>query len=625
MYEHLRNVRSEKDEHLVSAYLHQTVQVGQLMSEFLLNRAQAHVAYQQQCQQLALQTRKKLSETVAQPNWQLNSLSPVMRACDAVLSGAESEALEYGRYADKLLEVAEDINKSLALRSKVIELLFQQRADLQVELRTVNRDLWQQKKANDGAMHALLVARQSTIRTKSEGPAKRCGLREETAYEFKRKCHNEYMLGITRANTMRTKLVSFDLIEILDAMEDTHSRTVADISKLLNEVVGLHCELYRSIITRQEQALAVIEGCAINTELSSWVNSFVATKVEPPPEIQFDPPAIPPQYIQESDSVWMKPELVLRLSDNGRDESIEQLMHHISEEVSKLATVIGEKSNLLEGATKIYHEYRRQPSFGRADDVLPELFSYRQDVRSHYTRMQCCHAELALLEGMPMRETMRHSFLRQSTMKRTRTKRSKRRTLKTRKPEDVEGRNVTFDPNVVVYEKEHAQGPEKSEALSDVDDDDDEGSETWDSTDEEEEGEVVAAETANSSGSASRKLHAVAVFDFLGDAEKHLSLQNGDIIELLSCNPEDDWWEGQLGGEKGYFPRDYVRTFTGSPKKLARTLYDYHGEAEDELSFSADQLIKIIDWDDGNGWAEGELSGKRGKFPSSYIDHLCLV
>jgi hypothetical protein len=34
----------------------------------------------------------------------------------------------------------------------------------------------------------------------------------------------------------------------------------------------------------------------------------------------------------------------------------------------------------------------------------------------------------------------------------------------------------------------------------------------------------------------------------------------------------------------------------------ARTLYDYEGRSEDELSFQADHLITVDVWDDGSGW-----------------------
>ncbi|EGD73516.1 hypothetical protein PTSG_12277 [Salpingoeca rosetta] len=227
MHEHLRHVRSPEDEAVVEAYLKQTVDVGQLMSNFLLEKAKAHVAYQKQCQALALQARKRLSEAKDQANWQLNELSPLMRACDTVLGGAEKEALEYGQYADSLLDVANAMTQSLKGREEAIKLLLQQRAELDKELAAADKDLLQLKKANDGAMHALLVARKNVDRAQaSSGKTDRAGLKEETAFEFKRTTHNDYLLGITRANTMRTKLLSFDVVEILDSLEDTHARTV---------------------------------------------------------------------------------------------------------------------------------------------------------------------------------------------------------------------------------------------------------------------------------------------------------------------------------------------------------------------------------------------------------------
>eukprot|EP01094_Clydonella_sp_ATCC50884_P006087 TRINITY_DN1510_c0_g1_i2.p1 TRINITY_DN1510_c0_g1~~TRINITY_DN1510_c0_g1_i2.p1 ORF type:complete len:658 (-),score=229.98 TRINITY_DN1510_c0_g1_i2:210-2183(-) len=51
-----------------------------------------------------------------------------------------------------------------------------------------------------------------------------------------------------------------------------------------------------------------------------------------------------------------------------------------------------------------------------------------------------------------------------------------------------------------------------------------------------------------------------------------------------------------------------------------RALYDYEGQAADDLSFKRGDIIPIIYNKGEGGWWHGELSGKFGKFPASYVE-----
>lgn len=48
-------------------------------------------------------------------------------------------------------------------------------------------------------------------------------------------------------------------------------------------------------------------------------------------------------------------------------------------------------------------------------------------------------------------------------------------------------------------------------------------------------------------------------------------------------------------------------------------LYDFAGEQSTDLPFYAGEIITITADDDGSGWMTGELNGKSGIFPSSYV------
>jgi hypothetical protein len=52
-----------------------------------------------------------------------------------------------------------------------------------------------------------------------------------------------------------------------------------------------------------------------------------------------------------------------------------------------------------------------------------------------------------------------------------------------------------------------------------------------------------------------------------------------------------------------------------------RALYDFKGNGIDELSFKAGDVIFVVQ-DEREGWFQGELNGKRGFLPSTYVERM---
>eukprot|EP01127_Copromyxa_protea_P006897 TRINITY_DN16838_c0_g1_i1.p1 TRINITY_DN16838_c0_g1~~TRINITY_DN16838_c0_g1_i1.p1 ORF type:complete len:265 (+),score=47.03 TRINITY_DN16838_c0_g1_i1:30-797(+) len=52
---------------------------------------------------------------------------------------------------------------------------------------------------------------------------------------------------------------------------------------------------------------------------------------------------------------------------------------------------------------------------------------------------------------------------------------------------------------------------------------------------------------------------ALALWAFEGDVNQwQITFEAGDIIGVIDAHPEEDWWIGAKGNQKGYFPRTYV-------------------------------------------------------------------
>eukprot|EP01119_Soliformovum_irregulare_P010790 TRINITY_DN265_c0_g7_i2.p1 TRINITY_DN265_c0_g7~~TRINITY_DN265_c0_g7_i2.p1 ORF type:complete len:813 (+),score=293.46 TRINITY_DN265_c0_g7_i2:14-2452(+) len=155
-----------------------------------------------------------------------------------------------------------------------------------------------------------------------------------------------------------------------------------------------------------------------------------------------------------------------------------------------------------------------------------------------------------------------------------------------------------------------------------------------------------------------------ALYDFEGAGENELGIQPGDVVQLISTDG-DEWWEGLLRGKVGFFPKLYVEEIVVSPeppksptptqsrknkkpaadatpesavpvstldpnamaliqtlsKGLAKTLFDYEGSGESELSLKQGDIVNVLSVEDPEWW-EGELNGKIGFFPKLYVEML---
>jgi len=51
-----------------------------------------------------------------------------------------------------------------------------------------------------------------------------------------------------------------------------------------------------------------------------------------------------------------------------------------------------------------------------------------------------------------------------------------------------------------------------------------------------------------------------AMYDFAPANDEELGLTKGDVIRLIA-KPDDNWWEGEIGGRSGFFPKTYVKEY----------------------------------------------------------------
>ncbi|XP_047422098.1 SH3 domain-containing protein 19 isoform X2 [Sciurus carolinensis] len=120
-----------------------------------------------------------------------------------------------------------------------------------------------------------------------------------------------------------------------------------------------------------------------------------------------------------------------------------------------------------------------------------------------------------------------------------------------------------------------------------------------------------------------------ALHSFTAETGEDLSFTRGDRILILE-RLDSDWCRGRLRDREGIFPAAFVQPCPAEAKstsaislkgRKAKALYDFQGENEDELSFKAGDVITELESVDDD-WMSGELMGKSGIFPKTYVQIL---
>uniref|UniRef100_A0A670K317 Intersectin-1 n=1 Tax=Podarcis muralis TaxID=64176 RepID=A0A670K317_PODMU len=127
--------------------------------------------------------------------------------------------------------------------------------------------------------------------------------------------------------------------------------------------------------------------------------------------------------------------------------------------------------------------------------------------------------------------------------------------------------------------------------------------------------------TAGKTGSLGKKPEiAQVIASYIATGPEQLTLAPGQLILIRKKNP-GGWWEGELQarGKKrqiGWFPANYVKLL--SPVCQVIGMYDYIAQNDDELAFSKGQIINVLNKEDPDWW-KGEVNGQVGLFPSNYV------
>nr|XP_046176491.1 SH3 domain-containing protein 19-like [Oncorhynchus gorbuscha] len=120
----------------------------------------------------------------------------------------------------------------------------------------------------------------------------------------------------------------------------------------------------------------------------------------------------------------------------------------------------------------------------------------------------------------------------------------------------------------------------------------------------------------------------VALHDFPGQTAEDMWFQQGALIRVTE-RVDADWTRGTLDGREGLFPTTFTRTcntaqpMTGQPvaRGVAKVLFDFSGEREDELSLKAGEVVtEVVTVDEE--WYLADAGRRRGLVPKNYLSLL---
>ncbi|XP_041964175.1 SH3 domain-containing protein 21 isoform X1 [Alosa sapidissima] len=136
-------------------------------------------------------------------------------------------------------------------------------------------------------------------------------------------------------------------------------------------------------------------------------------------------------------------------------------------------------------------------------------------------------------------------------------------------------------------------------------------------------------------------MEVLVLIDFEGTMGDEMTVRAGDVVKNVTKAREDGWLQGELGGQKGIFPANFVKEvpvyligdsnreprsmrkskMVKAPSRKCEVTFAYAPEHEDELELVVGETVEILR-EIEDGWWMGKNNGKIGAFPSNFVREI---
>uniref|UniRef100_A0A8C9TIZ5 Intersectin 1 n=1 Tax=Scleropages formosus TaxID=113540 RepID=A0A8C9TIZ5_SCLFO len=122
-------------------------------------------------------------------------------------------------------------------------------------------------------------------------------------------------------------------------------------------------------------------------------------------------------------------------------------------------------------------------------------------------------------------------------------------------------------------------------------------------------------------------LQAQALYPWRAKKDNHLNFNKNEVITVLE--QQDMWWFGEVQGQRGWFPKSYVKLISGPTRSSPLTeyvcfhiaeyiaMYTYESSEQGDLTFQQGDVIVVLK-KEGDWWT-GAVGDRTGVFPSNYV------
>lgn len=117
----------------------------------------------------------------------------------------------------------------------------------------------------------------------------------------------------------------------------------------------------------------------------------------------------------------------------------------------------------------------------------------------------------------------------------------------------------------------------------------------------------------------------VAIADYRSEQPTDLSFQRGDKIHVLAQHTTG-WWEGELNGKRGFFPKTFVTQKERNPQPKSEHIdayfvvtKDYKPKLKTEIEILSGDLVYVEFILRGRCSGRNSRTGQKGSFPESLI------
>ena len=116
------------------------------------------------------------------------------------------------------------------------------------------------------------------------------------------------------------------------------------------------------------------------------------------------------------------------------------------------------------------------------------------------------------------------------------------------------------------------------------------------------------------------RFQARALYDFVAETERELSFQKGNILSVTG-EVDDNWLRGEIEGRTGIFPQSYVEFLANSntERTRVRARYNFKAKHPSELTMLRGEVLELERSVDPN-WVEVRLGERVGIVPVDYLE-----